>query len=125
MRGTLYFADIRLVADTPRPDLATAIQRTDALPQTSSLEQNHPNPFNAETVILFELQEALDVELAVYNLAGQKVVRLADGSQKAGAHTVRWNGRDDAGRELASGVYVYRLRVGAQLLQARKMALLR
>ncbi|MBI2502337.1 MAG: T9SS type A sorting domain-containing protein [Candidatus Latescibacteria bacterium] len=65
-----------------------------------------------------------DVELAVYNLAGQRVVRLAEGVREAGSYTVRWDGRDEQGHELASGVYLYRLRAGERV-QTRKLLSLR
>jgi len=64
------------------------------------------------------------VELALYNLAGQKVVTLANGYREAGRHTARWDGRDDQGRALASGVYLYRLQAGAQV-ETRKLLLVR
>lgn len=66
-----------------------------------------------------------EVELAVYNLAGQKLVQLVEAPREAGVHTVRWNGRDERDRELASGVYVYRLMAGEELVETRKMALVR
>ena len=127
LRGTFYLDDIRLVAAAPPSPVATAVQEehTTALPQDFCLEQNYPNPFNSGTVIRFELREKQEVELAVYNLAGQKLVHLVEGSREAGGHTVRWSGRDERGRELASGVYVYRLQAGKELIKTRKMALVR
>jgi hypothetical protein len=59
---------------------------TAALPQSFSLSQNFPNPFNSETVIRFALPEPGEVELAVYNLAGQRVVSLAEGVREAGSY---------------------------------------
>ena len=94
------------------------------LPNGTWLEQNFPNPFNGETAIRFALLERGKVELVVYNLAGQKVVELIAGVETAGEHVVLWDGRDRHGRELASGVYFYRLRLGDQM-QTRKLALLR
>ncbi len=89
-----------------------------------ALEQNYPNPFNSGTVIRFALQQADDVELAVYNLAEQRVMNIAQGPRSAGSYTLRWDGCDDAGREVASGMYLYRLQAGEQLV-TRKMLLLR
>ena len=97
----------------------------DALPERFELEQNYPNPFNSSTVVRFALPVRAPVELAVYNLMGQKVTELVSGLREAGSHTLKWDGRDDDGRELASGVYVYRLRTGGQLVQTRRMALVR
>ena len=116
LKGTFYLDDIRLVRATPPSPVATSVQEehTTALPQGYSLDQSYPNPFNSETVIRFEMREKQEVELAVYNLAGQRLVHLVEGSREAGVHTVRWNGRNERGRELASGVYVYRLQAGSR-----------
>ena len=105
---------------------ATAILETfDAnLPTAFELDQNFPNPFNSGTVIRFALPEARSVELAVFNLSGQKVARLIQGVREAGQYTVRWDGRDDSGQSLASGVYLYRLQAGDQV-ETRKLLLLR
>ena len=92
-------------------------------PQAFALHQNYPNPFNSGTVIRFAVPTSGEVELAVYNLAGQKVVNLVQGLREAGQHVLRWDGRDGAGRELASGVYFYRLRAGDRV-ETRKLLLL-
>ena len=107
LRGTLYLDDIRLVATTP-PPLTTAVTGTKvtSLPQSFILDQNYPNPFNSATVIRFALPTAAGVDLAIFNLAGQRVAMLVEGAREAGTYTVRWDGRDDDGRALASGVYV-------------------
>ncbi|MSR83009.1 MAG: T9SS type A sorting domain-containing protein [Candidatus Latescibacteria bacterium] len=94
------------------------------LPQALSLAQNYPNPFNSDTVIRFTLPNSGAVELGLYNLAGQRVARLASGMRAAGSYAVNWDGRDEQGEELASGVYLYRLQVGAAVV-TRKLALLR
>ena len=74
------------------------------------LAQNSPNPFNPHTTIRFALpQEAQPVRLAIYDASGRVVATLVDGALAAGDHAVEWDGRDDAGRAVASGVYSYRL----------------
>ncbi len=88
------------------PPTAVLEEYAEGLPQSFALEQNHPNPFNSETVIRFALPEASLVELAVYNLTGQKVATLVRGERPAGMFAVRWDGRDEAGGELASGIYL-------------------
>ncbi|UCE20263.1 MAG: T9SS type A sorting domain-containing protein [Gemmatimonadota bacterium] len=80
-----------------------------AIPQSHHLAQNYPNPFNPETRIDYQLAEDGFVELAVYNVLGQKVRTLKAGEHVAGTYSVLWNGRDDAGLDVASGVYFYRL----------------
>ena len=122
--GTFYLDDIRLVAATPPAITVVEEERTTALPQAFSLAQNFPNPFNSETVVRFALPERGEVELAVYNLAGQRVVKLAEGAREVGSYTVGWDGRDERGGELASGVYLYRLRAGERA-ETRKLLLLR
>jgi hypothetical protein len=74
------------------------------IPSVVSLLQNYPNPFNASTNITFDLRENADVNLSVYNIAGQKVAEIANGKYETGSHTVNW----DASGE-ASGVYFYKL----------------
>ena len=126
--GTFYLDDIRLVAANPGDDANTAVleQRSPTLPPSFTLSQNYPNPFNAATVIRFALPTASDVDLAIFNLTGQQVAKLVEGAREAGGYTVRWDGRDDGGRELASGVYLYRLRTGdGQQVETRKLLLLR
>ncbi len=94
------------------------------LPTTYTLSQNYPNPFNSDTVIRFGLPTSGPVDLALYNLAGQKVAALVEGPHQAGTYTVHWDGRDAHGRDLASGVYMYRLLAGGQT-ETRKLLFLR
>ncbi len=91
------------------------------------LLQNAPNPFNASTAISFLIPFRLAGEatrLSIYNLAGQLVRVLQFETQQAGEHRLSWDGRDDYGREVASGVYIYRLDVGEWAVH-RRMLLLR
>ncbi len=93
-------------------------------PLEFALAQNYPNPFNPETTIRYQLDKTGPVKLAIYNLLGQSVRTLVDQTQNAGEHVVNWDGRDDLGREVSSGVYLYRLKSG-ELLATRKLALIR
>lgn len=88
------------------------------------LDQNYPNPFNPETVIAFNLPQAGTARLDIYNILGQHVRTLINGWNPVGRHTVVWDGSDDAGRQVPSGVYLYRLQTGHEST-ARKMILLR
>jgi hypothetical protein len=94
------------------------------VPETFALYQNYPNPFNAGTEVLYTLPEPCRVRLEIYNIKGQKIITLADGYQRAGYHTVYWDGRDRFGQPVASGVYLYRLGT-EHFRQFRKMVLLR
>jgi hypothetical protein len=88
------------------------------------LQPAYPNPFNASTTISFSLPADADAELAVYNIMGQRVRTLAGGRLEAGHHTFSWDGRDDLGREVGSGVYVDRLSCGGRV-RSDKLLLLR
>jgi len=83
------------------------------------LAQNYPNPFNESTIISFTLPQTGPVELSVYNGLGQRVASLASGMRTAGNYTLHWDGRDERGRLLASGTYLYKLETQewAQTLQ--------
>jgi hypothetical protein len=85
---------------------------------------NQPNPFNAGTTINYLMSEAGHVTLTVYNVLGQKVVTLVDRDQEAGQHSVDWQGRNVSGREVSSGMYLYRLQVGSEAV-TQKMTLLK
>ena len=125
LRGSFYLDDIRLVAAKPsQPVTAMLEQHTAAVPRTFTLEQNYPNPFNSGTVIRFTLPASEETELAIYNLMGQKVVTLVKGAWESGVYNVRWDSRDERGHTLASGVYLYQLRVGVRG-KTRKLLLLR
>ena len=122
LSGTYYLADIGLVAEAP-PTVVHETRETGA-PGAFALDQNCPNPFNPATTIRFALPVADEAVLNVYNVAGQRVATLTEGHHEAGAYVLRWDGRDDAGRALASGVYLYRL-VAGERTESRKLLLLR
>lgn len=105
------------IAEEPRADVTA--------PGGLTLSQNHPNPFNSETVIAFTLPTAGEAELALYNLGGQRVATLAKGWHSAGSHTVRWDGQDNGGQQLASGVYLYRIERGSRRERTCRLLLLR
>jgi len=81
----------------------TVVQTTDYL------QQNYPNPFNPETTISYQLPKNGEVELVVYNLKGQKVKQLISDQLSAGQHSAIWNGRDNNGKSVSSGIYFYKL----------------
>ena len=98
--------------------------RFSMLPTDFALEQNFPNPFNPETAIRYALPEAGNVSLIVYNMLGQEVVRLVDANQTPGFYAIQWNGQDELGRSVASGVYLYRLQAEG-FSKTHKMLLLK
>jgi len=93
-------------------------------PPGATLQQNFPNPFNPTTTIAYDLLRAGDVTLSVYDVRGALVATLASGRRGAGTHRETWNGTDDTGALVSSGVYYYRLEVGATTT-TKKMVLLK
>jgi len=94
------------------------------VPREYSLSQNYPNPFNPTTQISYSLPNSGHVTLSIYNVIGQIVKVIVDAVEPAGYRQVDWDGTDQAGREVASGVYFYRFEAGS-FFQIRKMVKLR
>ena len=95
-----------------------------ALPDSPQLAQNAPNPFNSQTVLAYFLPAPGPAHVEVFALTGQRVAVLRQGPQQAGYHRLHWDARDDAGRPVASGMYLYRL-VTEEVVLTRKLILLR
>ena len=82
------------------------------VPETFGLSQNFPNPFNPVTNISFQVPEASDITVSVYNMMGQKVADLVQGHVEAGYHQVVWDSRNLQGESVSSGVYLYTITSG-------------
>jgi hypothetical protein len=93
-------------------------------PVSFGLAQNYPNPFNPSTTIRYSLAKRSDVVLEIYNTIGQHVRTLFSGSQATGEYASVWDGTDDNGGHVASGVYFYRLRTG-DFTAVRKLVMIR
>ena len=81
-------------------------------PRTINLSQNFPNPFNPSTTIKFDLPKTTEIDLYIYNAMGQRIRTLLKGSLNAGQHQVEWDGKNDDGHGVPSGIYFYQLRAG-------------
>ncbi|MEZ4745917.1 MAG: alpha-amylase family glycosyl hydrolase [Calditrichia bacterium] len=118
------YTDVRI--DPPDSDLLLGID--DELPGTAPLQfalaQNYPNPFNPTTAISYQLPSISDVNLKIYNTLGQLVKTLVSQKQSAGNYAVQWDGTNDLGERVASGIYIYRLQAG-DFIQSRKMILMK
>lgn len=102
-----------LLWGNPQP---TAVEETErstegslARPASYTLAQSIPNPFNPQTTIRYALPEPAEIRLVIYDLTGQRIRTLVQGVQQPGWYTVGWAGRDEEGREVASGIYLYRM----------------
>jgi len=108
-------------------DIGTVTGVKDAVveqPLQFSLEQNYPNPFNPETRLYFQLPKDSEVQLVIYNMRGQMVRNLIEQHYPAGHHVENWDGRDNHGNLVPSGVYIYRIKAG-DYIAARKMTLIK
>ena len=124
--GTSELISVEGVSTPPEILSATVNEREAATanPTAFALHQNVPNPFNPSTTISFSLTETGHATLGIYSINGQLVRRLVHGNMAAGTHEVVWDGRDAVGRDVASGVYVYRLHTATNTA-VRKLTLVR
>jgi len=115
--------------NTPNIDFnfPTAVEDEDEITQRPSefkLYQNYPNPFNPETKIEYTLKKTGHVTLHIYNVLGEKVKTLLDQDQPAGFYQINWDGKNDNGKPISSGIYLYKLEVNG-FSEAKRMLLLK
>jgi hypothetical protein len=118
----------REVAGKAQEEVVTGLESQSGLPKVYSLSQNYPNPFNPSTTIAFDIPaisgEKQFVNLTVYDIRGRCVRTLINSDLEPGSHKIRWNGRDDRGQSVASGIYLYTLKAGEEIF-TRKMIVLK
>ncbi len=110
-----------------KPDtILTGIQDAlTALPKTFRLYQNYPNPFNPETTIIYEVPENMLVNLTIYNVQGRRIKTLVNAEHRPGKYSINWDGRDERGLRVATGVYFYQIRFGTRGVVTKKLLLLK
>jgi hypothetical protein len=96
-----------------------------AIPKSFALGQNYPNPFNPSTSITYRIPEQAHVAIRIHNVRGQVVRKLVDDRKEAGTYTIHWNGRDNMGRKVSSGIYLYTLETDRGIQATRKMVVLK
>ncbi|MDZ7723080.1 MAG: T9SS type A sorting domain-containing protein [candidate division KSB1 bacterium] len=99
----------------------TNVETVEEIPFVGEL-LNYPNPFNINTTIKFSLNIKIpqDIRLTIFDLTGKEVIKLFDNKQRAGNYSVVWDGKNKSGKEVSSGVYIYKLAVG-KFLESRKL----
>jgi hypothetical protein len=132
--GTLYLCPTYALTSDDRftfnPTVVLSVPNGE-VPKTYVLYQNYPNPFNPSTTIRYQLGTQSKVTLKVFNVLGQEVMTLVDGVANSGVYHVRWDGKNNFGLGVASGVYFYRIETygvggrGNTFTQVKKMILLR
>ena len=115
------YSDVKMEVDV---NTNAINNKNDNLPEKYTLYSNYPNPFNASTVIKYALPEAAQVQITIYDLSGRKVKTLVQNHKQAGNHRVIWNGTDNWGNSLASGVYFYSLQTSEKRI-TQKMLLMK
>nr|WP_321268662.1 T9SS type A sorting domain-containing protein [uncultured Sulfurimonas sp.] len=101
----------------------TAVDSEDKLPAAVNITGNYPNPFNPSTTINFSINEAGLTSVFIYNIMGQKVKTLVSEYMNPGVHNIVWDGRDESGNTVSSGVYICRLKMGEQAVTKQMMLL--
>lgn len=132
-RNTAVFTTTQLYSAysfTGVPNNPTGVESQKTIPARFELQQNYPNPFNPSTTIGFNIPASSRVSVKIFNLLGQEVVSLVNGDLVAGTHAILWNGKDNAARSVASGLYFYKLTAtanvgGQEFTQIRKMILMK
>jgi hypothetical protein len=118
----------REVAGKAQEEVVTGLESQSGLPKVYSLSQNYPNPFNPSTTIAFDIPaisgEKQFVNLTVYDIRGRRVRTLINSNLEPGSHKIHWNGRNDRGQSVASGIYLYTLKAGEEIF-TRKMIVLK
>jgi hypothetical protein len=120
----LELEDCQAAIGLPKKQVSEPPVASANVPNHFELNQNQPNPFNPATEIRYQLPTATHVNPTIYNLLGQQVRLLIDQQQEAGFHSVHWDGNDDNGTSVASGMYLYTIGAG-EFKQVKKMLLLR
>jgi len=120
LTGTLYFDDLKI----ERIGKVTDVFESEEFPNKYVLNQNYPNPFNPSTIIKYALPKSSHVQIKIYNMLGQEVKTLLDIEQNAGVRYVQWNGDNNYGAKVASGIYIYMIKAN-DFYQAKKMILMK
>ncbi|NOZ60960.1 MAG: T9SS type A sorting domain-containing protein [Calditrichaeota bacterium] len=114
-----------IVNDKELKDLPILIlnQNPTHVPDKFALQQNFPNPFNSMTIIQYQLPQKSEVDIAIYNCLGQRIKTLICGKREAGCYQIIWNGKDEHGKEVGSGIYFYYLKTRNHII-GKKMVVI-
>ena len=93
--------------------------------EVSKVLSNYPNPFNPETVIKYSMKDDGNVNIIIYNVLGQKVKTLVISYKNSGSYEVKWDGKNNYGDKVSSGIYFYRLILDGKILDTKKMLMLK
>ncbi len=118
---TIKFSTLTDAGGFYQVDLITSVEsNTNYLPDKFELGQSYPNPFTSSTAIPYQLKKGSDVRVTIYDILGREARKFVVGSQTAGSHNILWDGRNNFGKKVASGIYFYKLQAGDES-RVRKM----
>ena len=106
-------------------DTTTTDSNTPDVPKSFTLSQNVPNPFNPITTIAFDIASDQQVSLKIYDVQGRLIRTLVNEQMQARSYSVQWDGKNDRGSMVASGVYFYQLQAGSEYRAVKKLILMR
>ena len=110
-----------------REDIAQKVESAEQakkIPETYALEQNYPNPFNPTTTITYRMPRSGKVKIEIFTMLGQRIRTLVERNVRAGSYQVSWDAKDDFGKSVATGMYLYRMTSG-DFSAMRKLILLK
>ena len=121
--NTIWFGTDNGVSRYTGELITTSVDEEDEIPEAQPVIHSYPNPFNPSTTIEFILPESGFTTLSIYNISGQKVRKLSAGYTSAGTHSLTWDGRNDSGKTVSSGIYITQLVAGKQVTAGRMILL--
>jgi hypothetical protein len=132
MEPGIYSANIKITSNDPEEEIVeipvsfTVLQTSNSeeIPLLAKVMGNYPNPFNPTTKIVFQINTPADVKIDIFNTKGQRIKTYPSTSYAKGENSVVWNGQDDNGNQVGSGIYFYRIRAG-NWHKTQKMLLLK
>jgi hypothetical protein len=124
VKGPIYTEVEWAVMICPKTTGVEEEEESAITPKDFELYQSYPNPFNNQTIIKYNLRKSCQVSLTIYNILGQKVKTLVEEHQKAGPKSVNWDGKNEKGRDVSSGIYFYQLKA-AEVTKTKRMVLLK
>jgi hypothetical protein len=118
--GTVYWDDLIF----PAMGVATDVENDGLIPEEFNVSQNYPNPFNPSTTIKYAIPQQSFVTIKVYDIVGREVKTLVNTERSPGIYSVQWDGNNNFGSKVTSGIYLYRV-VAGNFTQVKKMILLK
>jgi len=116
---------VRIVPNSTASTDQLTIESDNAIPNLYSLNENYPNPFNPSTTLSYFIPEEGSIVFDIYNINGQRIKKYLLGREAPGKHSIVWNGKDEKGFQMESGIYIYSMIIDGRVIDTKKMLLLK